>query len=170
MLMKMKPTHQGFTLIEVLVAMLVLSIGLLGIASTLIAALHSSTSNYLQQQAVQSAYDIVERMRSNFISGSIAGSGNPYIVAATAPSGTAPAPNCASVTTCTSAQMAAYDVWEWQTQVKNSLPGGVGQIAVTSVNASAQVVITLTWSDQPAQATFNPTGSTTATYTVVTEL
>lgn len=173
----MKRTHgfisRGFTLIEVMIAMLVLSLGMLGIAATLIAALHSSSSNYLSQQAVQSTYDILDRMRSNFNQASIAGTANPYITAATKPSGSAPTPDCTAATTCTNANMAAYDVWQWQTNLQNSLPGGLGSIAVTGVgpaSQTAQVVITVTWSDQPAQATFNPTGPATQTYTVVTQL
>lgn len=170
--MKTKRIDHGFTLIEVLVALLVMSLGLLGIASTLIAAMHSSTSTYLQQQAVQASYDILERMRSNLVLANATGSGNPYVVGATAPSATAPSPNCATVTTCTSANMAAYDVWEWQTQVKNSLPGGVGSIsaAAGATSGTTQITIQLTWSDQPAQTTFNPTGSANATYTVTTQL
>jgi len=168
----MKQTHHGFTLIEVMIAMLVLSLGLLGIASTLIAALHSSTSNYLEQQAVQSSYDILDRMRSNFTAASIAGTSNPYIAALSAPSTTAPAPDCTAAS-CSANQMAAYDVWQWQTTIKNSLPSGLGSVAVTPIGLTpqtAQVTIKITWSDQPAQSTFNPTGLATRTYTVVTEL
>ena len=168
----MKRTNYGFTLIEVMIAMLVLSLGLLGIASTLIAALHSSTSNYLQQQAVQSTYDILDRMRSNFAAASTTGTSNPYIAALSAPSTTAPTPDC-TATSCGANQMAAYDVWQWQTTIKNSLPGGLGSVAVTPIGLApqtAQVTITIQWSDQPAQSTFNPTGLTSRTYTVVTEL
>jgi len=69
--------------------------------------------------------------------------------------------------------MAAYDVWQWQTTIKNSLPNGLGSVVVTPIGPTpqtAQVTIMIQWSDQPAQATFNPTGLATRTYTVVTEL
>lgn len=55
----------GFTLIEVLVALLVLSVGLLGIAGLQLTSLRSNHSAYLRSQATILAYDILERMRAN---------------------------------------------------------------------------------------------------------
>lgn len=168
----MKQLIKGFSLIEVMVAMLVLSVGLLGLASTLIAALHSSTSNYLSQQATQSAYDIFDRMRSNLGQGQNPGATNPYITALVAPSASIPTVDC-TVTACSDVQMATYDVWQWKTTLKNSLPAGLGQIAVVGIGPSAgtaQITVTIQWSDQPAQASFNPSGGTTRSYTVVSAL
>ncbi|MHB1273186.1 MAG: type IV pilus modification protein PilV [Rhodanobacter sp.] len=166
----MKRTSDGFTLIEVLIAVLILSVGLLGIAGTLLSAMRSSTSNYLKQQAVQHAYDIVDRMHSNLKVAEDPSSGNPYIAALTAPAATI-ATDC-TATSCTAAQMAAYDVWQWQTALKNNLPGGLGSIAVAAIgplNNTAQITVTVQWSDEPAQATFNETAAPN-TYTVVTAL
>ena len=170
----MKQTIRGFTLIEVMIAMLVMSLGLLGIAATLVTAMHSATSNYLKQQAVQTTYDMADRMRSNFKAASTPNSSNPYIVALTPPAAGTPSPDC-SATTCTPANMAAYDVWQWQTALKNDLPGGLGSISVVpdpATNTRAQVTITVQWSDQPAQATFNnpATAATPVTFSVITQL
>ncbi len=168
----MKGEHRGFTLIEVMIAMLVLSLGLLGIAGTLVATLHSATSNYLKQQAVQTSYDIADRMRSNMLVASMPNNSNPYIASLSPPSPTAPTPDCTN-TACTAANMATYDVWQWQTNVKDSLPGGLGSIAVKPDPTGNKAVVTITvqWSDQPAQATFNPASPVTNnTLSVITTL
>ncbi|TAL83872.1 MAG: type IV pilus modification protein PilV [Rhodanobacter sp.] len=170
--MTIKKANRGFTLIEVLIAMLVMSLGLLGVAATLITAMHSANSNYLKQQAVQSTYDMADRMRSNFLVASIPNAGNPYVTGPSAPGATAPTPDC-TATACTGSAMAAYDVWQWKEALKNTLPGGLGSITVVpaATGNKALVTITVQWSDQPARATFNPTSAvTTATFSVVTQL
>lgn len=57
--------QQGATLIEVLVALLVLSVGLLGLAGMQMTALKSNQSAYYRSQATVLAYDIIDRMRAN---------------------------------------------------------------------------------------------------------
>lgn len=164
--------YPGFSLIEVMVAVLVMSLGLLGVASTLIVAMHSAGSNYLKQQAVQDSYDIVDRMRANFSAANNSSASNPYVTALTAPSSNTPSPDC-TASVCTSAQMAAYDVWQWKTLLKNNLPDGLGEIAVTPAGPAAnlpKVTVTVKWNDQPAQATFDPTGSSSRSLVVVTAL
>lgn len=168
----MKQTSRGFTLIEVMIAMLVLSLGLLGIAATLVTSLHSATSNLLMQQAVQTTYDMADRMRSNFQAAKTPNGTNPYIVALSAPASSAPSPDCTS-TTCTPANMAAYDVWQWQTSLRNSLPDGLGSITVApdATGTMAVVTINVQWSDQPARSTFNPASPLTpSTFSVITQL
>jgi type IV pilus assembly protein PilV len=161
----------GFTLIEVLVAVVVVSLGMLGIAGTLLTATRSSTSNYLKQQAVQYAYDIVDRMRANdALAIQTAAGANPYVVALVLPTASL-TPNC-EATICNATQMGAFDVWEWQTLLHKNLPSGKGSVAVaagTGGLATTTVTVTVQWSDQPAQSTFNPAVSP-AQYTVVTAL
>lgn len=61
-----KASHQrGATLIEVLVAVLILSVGLLGLAGLQMTALKSNHSAYYRSQATLLAYDIIDRMRAN---------------------------------------------------------------------------------------------------------
>ncbi|HLE93281.1 MAG TPA: type IV pilus modification protein PilV, partial [Sulfuricaulis sp.] len=57
--------HRGFSLIEVLVALLVLSIGLLGLAALQTTSLQYNTGSYFRTQATFLAYDIIDRMRAN---------------------------------------------------------------------------------------------------------
>jgi len=159
---------KGFTLIEVLIAVLILSIGLLGVAGTLVTASHSASSNYLRQQGVQYAYGIVDRMHSNpHVSNNPTSSANPYIVSLTAPAATIA--NDCTTTSCTDTQMAAYDAWQWQTALKNNLPNGLGSVAVAaSTGNTAVVTVTVQWSDQPASS--GTAATTSSHYTVVTAL
>lgn len=57
--------QQGATLIEVLVAALILSVGLLGLAGLQVTSVKSNQSAYIRSQATLLAYDIADRMRTN---------------------------------------------------------------------------------------------------------
>ena len=58
-------TNSGFTLIEVLIAMLVLAVGLLGLAGMQATGIRNNLSAYNRSLATQLAYDMADRMRSN---------------------------------------------------------------------------------------------------------
>jgi len=115
--------QEGFTLVEVLIAVLVLLIGLLGLAGLQAQALRSNQIAYMRTQATILAYDIIERMNANRAA-ALAGS---YDGAA----GTQNT-DCTSTTACSSAAMAANDVYEWRLAVKQSLPtpGAQGEALV----------------------------------------
>jgi type IV pilus assembly protein PilV len=55
----------GMTLVEVLVALVVISVGLLGIAALQMVSLRNSQGSYLRTQATALADDIIDRMRAN---------------------------------------------------------------------------------------------------------
>lgn len=59
------PHSRGLTLVEILVALLVLSIGLLGLAALQTSSLRFNTSAYYRTQATALAYDLADRMRAN---------------------------------------------------------------------------------------------------------
>lgn len=71
---KKKQKYAGFSMLEMLVALLVLSIGLLGVATLQIRGQQFNQVGYLRTQATFLAYDIMERIRIN--SDNIAGNGN----------------------------------------------------------------------------------------------
>ncbi len=58
-------TSRGFTLIEVLVTMIILAVGLLGLAGMQIAGMKANHSALLRTQATFAAYDLADRMRAN---------------------------------------------------------------------------------------------------------
>ena len=152
----------GFTLIEVLIAIVVFSLGVLGIGAMLVVMHKTSTSSYLQQEAVQYAYDIVDRMHAN----QAAAKAGSYNVA----SGTAPpvAPSCLGAL-CTPAQIATYDQSEWLTGLNTSLPNGTGSIATALLGSSTTVTVTISWDDSPTQKTLGETVAP-ATYALTTVL
>lgn len=120
-------TSRGFSMVEVLVSIVVLSIALLGTASLTAASLKSTNSSYYRSQATVLADDILDRMRSNVIvarGGTYNIAGNPPVL--TAASGTA-----------------FFDATEWTTTVAETLPGGVGNVEVELGVAT----VTIMWGD-----------------------
>jgi type IV pilus assembly protein PilV len=113
----------GFTLVEVLVSILVLSIGLLGLARLQAVALRHNHSAHLRSQATLLAYDMADRMRANL---QALRDGRYHLPSAAA------SPNCLTTSGCTAAQMAAHDTYEWSLAVAQSLPQGQGVICVDS--------------------------------------
>ena len=116
----------GFSLIEVLVAIIVLSIGMLGAVGMQSAALQSNKESKNQSAAVTFARELGERMRGNHrIAIQTATADNPYLFDTTL-SGTSSVAtftvNCAT-TGCPSTKDAAiWDVADWQGRVQAALP------------------------------------------------
>lgn len=114
--------QRGVSLIEVLVAIVVLSIGLLGLAGLQASGMRVGQSSIHRSQAAQLAYDMADRMRVNFTNR------NAYNLALNdTPSGTT---------------VASLDLLDWRRRLQ-SLPAGVGSVAV---NGSAATII-VQWDD-----------------------
>lgn len=130
--------NAGFTLIEVLVATLVLTVGLLGLAGLQVTNLVNNRSAYNRSQTTIVAYDLADRMRAN--AAGVAASTYTTLSPATA----AAKANCLTTAGCGSAaDMAENDLYEWNRIVSTTLPGGVGAIAVTG----GVFTITIRWDD-----------------------
>jgi type IV pilus assembly protein PilV len=109
--------QQGITLIEVLIAILVMTFGLLGIGGLMMAGVNNSTGSDLASRANQSASEIMDAMRAN------RGNAASYVV----DFGTAS-------TTLTGTTTADKDRKQWLAALEQ-LPAGSGQIkTVTGVN------------------------------------
>jgi len=139
--------QKGVTLIEVLVAMLVLSIGLLGVASLQLYGLRYNQSAYLRSQATILAYDLVDRMRTN-ADGVALGY---YDIINT---GSLPAdPACIS-TGCTNEQLAKHDIREWGTYFTSGIP--ILPSATGIVSKSGLVyTVTISWTELAKNGTVN---------------
>jgi type IV pilus assembly protein PilV len=98
--------QKGFTLMEVLVAVSILSVGLLGIANLQMLGLTYNQNSYYRSQAVHLAYDITERMLLNQ-EGVKNGNYNDIDLSSTPSSA-----DCES-SACNSSQLAAYDLYLW---------------------------------------------------------
>jgi type IV pilus assembly protein PilV len=113
----------GFSLVELLVAVLVLAVGLTGLAGLQIAGIRGNQTAYHRSLATQLAYDIADRMRSN----PVAVTGKLYVTV-TPGSDNAQCENA----TCTPAQMAAYDLKRWNDDLATRLPSGKGIVCLDS--------------------------------------
>lgn len=119
--------HQdGFTLVEVLVAIVILSIGVLGAVGMQAAAMQSNKEVRYQAIAGALARELAEKMRGNHAVGvKISAAENPYLLNATFTSAdtvSAPTPNCFTDACPTGLQIAAWDIYEWQLRLINALP------------------------------------------------
>ncbi|MEE4361500.1 MAG: type IV pilus modification protein PilV [Pseudomonadales bacterium] len=130
----MRPLRQqGFSLIEVLVAVLIVSVGILGVAGLQLVSLQNNTSALLRTQAFQAAYDIIDRARAN-----------PDGDYAIAMDDDAPAAVDCEGGACTAAQMRNYDVNTWLTTVAADLPLGDGEFVVNGNT----ITVTIRWQDE----------------------
>ena len=116
----------GFTLLEVLIAIVVVAFGLLGLAGLQVFALKNNQSATLRVTATNLTTDIIDRMKANYV-GVI---NNQYNRPNTTDYGTAVV-NCRS-TGCTPTELAQNDLKEWRDRVRATLPGGDGIVCLDS--------------------------------------
>lgn len=125
----------GFSLIEVMVAMILLVIGVLGAASMQLNALKYSQTSGARTQAAFLAYSIVDMMRAN----SVAAKANKYNIALQA-------------TPVDTGSIASKDLVAWNNSVKGQLPSGTAAVLrQPQLNAAGQTVdvvtVTLQWDE-----------------------
>lgn len=118
-------SEQGFTLVEVLVAMVVLSISLLGVANLQLTGLRLAQDGIHRTQAAMLAFDMSQRILANRLANQ---TGNNLYAGNSA---TSYAVDC-SAADCTDAEMADYDTVVWQQMIQARIPtGNSGLVAGT---------------------------------------
>ncbi|WP_312960350.1 type IV pilus modification protein PilV [Stutzerimonas nitrititolerans] len=132
------PSHSyrkeaGATLIEVLVAMVVLAIGLLGLAGLQTTSIQSNHSAYYRSQATLLAGDLADRMRANRTEALT----NAYVI-------DFPTSSTTNSVTGTSAKK---DIAEWLNQLAQTLPEGTGKVE----KDGTLVTISVRWNDTRGQ-------------------
>ena len=152
--MKSLIKQSGFTLLEVLVAILIFAIGLLGLASLQTVGQRTNHSAYLRSQAVIQAYDIADRIRANKNLPNLAPNltelekltmlANLYQL----DEGRNVTSDCSlgsgSESCSTPADIARYDLWEWETATEQHiLPQGDTSISFSN----GHFLITIKWDD-----------------------
>ncbi len=110
-------------MIEVSVALLILSFGMLGIVGVQAVSLKANQGAYFRTIATTLSVDIVERMRANLV-GVENGDYDDVAGAATAA--------CFTAAGCSPAQMAAQDVIDWTALVAAALPSGDAVVCLDS--------------------------------------
>ncbi len=141
--------QQGVSLIESMIALLVISIGLLGIAALQITAMKQNNSALHHSQSVWISYDITDRIRSNF---------GQFANYATIDTSNTYAQDCVT-SACNSTEMITADAQNWATLVQN-LPSGRG--IITSPVAD-ELLIKVMWDDEGTGATGTNCGTDPAT-------
>ena len=123
--------QNGFSMIEVLIAIVVLSLGILGMASMQMMSLKHNRTAHLRSQAAAAAYDILDRMRANRTG---AEAGNYY--------GAPAAPPADSV--------AEQDLSDWSNQLTSTLgAGATGTLTAVAGTCATlcQTTVAITWTE-----------------------
>lgn len=156
--------QQGFSLIEVLVSMFIVSLGILALSGLMQASSRYGKTSELRSTATLLANDIADHIRVNALGAHAAGTPPGYNLLAqytSSPTLTPPSPaNCNSPTECTFDELAAVDLYNFQTRLKAMLPGGNAYMAYRTppVGSSARgsVDVWVAWTD-PTPGTERPT-------------
>ncbi|WP_158253763.1 type IV pilus modification protein PilV [Chromobacterium alticapitis] len=146
----------GISMLEVLVALIVISLGLLGVAAMQAAAINNTGIARSRSLGAIAADSMAASMHANnaYWAALTSANSNSWTVTSSsitgAPIMTLPPKDCAaSSTTCNSADMAVYDTSQWG-QLLGTLPGGSGQIACapSTTNSPASCLITVSWQEK----------------------
>jgi type IV pilus assembly protein PilV len=139
----MRRRHQlGFSMIEAMVSVVILSFGLLAIAGFQVRVMASTASANFGEQAARLANDMAERIRANpYAAGKPGGSFYAQRGGWGAP-GSKPSPDC-DQTACSTWEMGLYDIWAWKTAVVQALPEGEAAI----LEEAGQLRAVVSWRD-----------------------
>ncbi|MBT8098824.1 MAG: type IV pilus modification protein PilV [Gammaproteobacteria bacterium] len=131
--------QRGFSLVEVLIALIIMSVGMLGIASLYVQSMQAGRTSLFRHNAVTLAGDVADRIRANPTAvGAYELAGQDF--------------SCTDgTTTCSNTQMAAHDVLLWGQQAQDTLPNGNVTVVVNQIPNPPVYTITVAW-DEPGQA------------------
>ncbi|MBT8089090.1 MAG: type IV pilus modification protein PilV [Gammaproteobacteria bacterium] len=142
-------THNqgGFSLIEVLIALVIMSVGMLGIAGLYVEGMNAGRTSIFRHHAVTLAGDVADRIRAN------PRAGNAY-------AGVRGNNNCVlGNVNCDPEQMAANDIDLWKTQADDMLPNGDVTVTYNDDVVPPTYTIAVSWEEAGADGT--------PTYTIV---
>jgi len=162
---------RGFSLIEVMVAVLIVSLGLIGIAAMQANAIASTHSSQMESLVAIEAQSLASSMTANpwwnqgLFPSSITVNGGTI-----SPTSMQGSTDCTKAS-CSGAQLASYDLAAWGQQLQKQVPGAQATIAC---QAGSPVIcsITVTWTPESNVALNSGTASNTATalsYTLVNQ-
>jgi type IV pilus assembly protein PilV len=150
----------GFTLVEMLVSLVISSVGLLGVAKLALGTVQANDSAFMRTEATALVQQIIDNMRANQPEATL---GKYTVAMGVSPVGS---------------DIASYDLSTWQTLLGQELPGGAGAVTTSAQTnpltgqAETRAKVQVQWNDNVAETSFGvPEGSTTAmTITVETLL
>ena len=140
-------SNRGFTLLEALIGFLILSIGMLGIASLQAVSLKAGKSAVYGSVAMMKVEELFESMRVN-----------PTALVAYANAGNGTNNNCTGANVCTPAALAADDVFWWNQNLTAGLPATATTTTTITLTATVppssmtNVAITVNWAERNQDA------------------
>lgn len=132
----------GASLIEILISLLMISLGIMGLVTTQMNTMTNNREAYFRTQATVLAYDIIDRLRANREE-AIAGS---YVVELGDNSGTSCETNCSPV------QIAQADIFDWKSSLADKLPGGDGAVSEI-INVDNSYTVNVQWQQNDGETT-----------------
>jgi len=157
-----RSTQHGFTIIEVMVALVVMSIGLLGIAKMQALSVASTSTSRLRSLAAYEAAGMASAMRANRaywsaaslakpvnISGGTSSSTDSTLSAAITAVGLGSVDYCVSGggAPCKPATMAANDLQSWAAELNALLPNSTAVITCPTLTVPPTCTIQITWNE-----------------------
>jgi len=143
--------QRGISIIESLVALVVISVGMLGIAGLYLSSLQASRAAKMRSAAVELVGSLADRIRANR---------DAAAEYDTSKYGGAPATQSCDTVRCSAAALAQDDLARWLTDLKAGLPGGTavtGTVVVTdrARPLSDNYLITVTWKESDSDINYN---------------
>lgn len=127
--------QSGFSLVEVLIALVIMSVGMLGIAGLYVHSMQAGRTSMLRHHAVTLVGDVADRIRANPRAG-------------IAYEGPGLDGSCVSdVVNCDDVAMAGHDILLWKQQATDTLPDGDVDITFDDSGNPPNYVIDVTWSE-----------------------
>lgn len=160
--------QQGYGLIEVMVALFVLSIGLLGVAGLQLQGIRGGYTATLRTQAVMQTVEIIERMRAN---PPAVNDGRDAVIYNSLVSDLGQNHGCEKIGTtasnlCTAQQMAEHDIWAWKQNLDEVFPNMTPTASIVGIGfvpddpkmnkpTTTNFVVTINWIERGVAKTYS---------------
>jgi len=128
--------QRGFSLVEVLIALVIMSVGMLGIATLFVQGMQAGRTSMFRHNAVILVGDVADRIRAN-----------PTAGAAYAAVGGVDNGCVAQGNNCSQPQMASHDVFLWDQQAADTLPAGAVEVVFDGAVVPPTYAITANWTE-----------------------
>lgn len=134
----------GFSLVEVLIALVIMSVGMLGIAGLYVQSMQAGRTSMFRHNAVILVGDVADRIRANPTAGAA------YAVPGGADNGCV-----AQGVSCSQPQMAQHDVFLWTQQATDTLPAGIVTVVFDGAVNPPTYNITASWTEAGENLSYN---------------
>jgi type IV pilus assembly protein PilV len=147
-------TQHGFSMLEILITLFLLTMWLLASAGVQSSSLQYTKAAAFRTQAVYLATELGERMQANKIA-AVAGSYSASGAAITSST------NCTTAL-CSSGSLATFDLAEWSGRVGAALPNATFSVTPGPIQNPITYTIVVSWTDRRTDRTYSSTGTSEA--------